>query len=90
MIVIGESKIEEELEKAIKRANKLIEKELDADADAAQARDRCGGPRRRAFVVIPLLLALRTVGGAADATPQAANGGQLGTRSGRLRLGFAA
>ena len=33
LIVIGESKIEEQLEKAVKRANKLIEKELDADAD---------------------------------------------------------
>ena len=36
VIVIGESKIEEELEKATKRANKLIEKELDADADAVK------------------------------------------------------
>ena len=33
VIVIGESKIEEQLEKAVKRANKLIEKEIDADAD---------------------------------------------------------
>jgi len=33
VIVIGESKIEEQLEKAVKRANKLIEKELDAEAD---------------------------------------------------------
>ena len=33
VIVIGESKIEEQLEKAITRANKLIEKQLDADAD---------------------------------------------------------
>jgi uncharacterized membrane protein len=33
VIVLGESKIEEQLEKATKRANKLIEKELDADAD---------------------------------------------------------
>ncbi len=33
MIVIGESKIEEQLEKATKRANKLIEKQIDADAD---------------------------------------------------------
>ena len=33
MIVFGESKIEEELEKAMTRANKLIEQELDADAD---------------------------------------------------------
>ena len=33
MIVIGESKIEEQLEKAMTRANKLIEKEVDADAD---------------------------------------------------------
>jgi uncharacterized membrane protein len=33
VIVIGESKIEEELEKAAARANKLIEKQIDADAD---------------------------------------------------------
>ncbi len=33
VIVIGESKIEEQLEKAMTRANKLIEKQIDADAD---------------------------------------------------------
>ena len=33
MIVLGESKIEEQLEKAMTRANKLIEKQVDADAD---------------------------------------------------------
>ena len=33
VIVFGESKIEEELEKAITRANKLIEQEIDADAE---------------------------------------------------------
>jgi uncharacterized membrane protein len=33
VIVIGESKIEEQLDKAITRANKLIEKQIDADAD---------------------------------------------------------
>ena len=33
VIVIGESKIEEQLEKAITRANKLIEKQIDADAE---------------------------------------------------------
>src|SRR5215212_1983288 len=33
VIVIGESKIEEQLEKATKRANKLIEKQVEADAD---------------------------------------------------------
>jgi uncharacterized membrane protein len=33
VIVIGESKIEEQLGKAVKRANKLIEKQIDADAD---------------------------------------------------------
>jgi uncharacterized membrane protein len=33
VIVLGESKIEEQLEKAMTRANKLIEKEVDADAD---------------------------------------------------------
>lgn len=31
--MIGESKIEEQLEKAITRANRMIEKELDAEAD---------------------------------------------------------
>ena len=33
MIVLAESKIEEQLEKATTRANKLIEKQVDADAD---------------------------------------------------------
>ena len=33
MIVIAESKIQEQLEKATTRANKLIEKQVDADAD---------------------------------------------------------
>jgi uncharacterized membrane protein len=33
VIVLGESKIEEQLEKALKRANKLIEKQVDADAE---------------------------------------------------------
>ena len=33
MIVLGESKIEEQLEKALARSNKLIEKEVEADAD---------------------------------------------------------
>ena len=33
VIVLGESKIEEQLEKAMKRANKLIEKQVDADAE---------------------------------------------------------
>ena len=32
VIVLGESKIEEQLEKAVKRANKLIEKQINADA----------------------------------------------------------
>ena len=33
VIVLGESKIEEQLERATKRANKLIEKQIDTDAD---------------------------------------------------------
>jgi len=33
VIVIGESKVEEQLEKALARANKVIEKQIDADAD---------------------------------------------------------
>ena len=52
MIVIGESKIEEQLEKATPRANKLIEKQIDADADelkreidAAAKEDARYGPR---------------------------------------------
>ncbi len=36
VIVLGESKIEEQLEKALTRANKLIEKQVDADADELQ------------------------------------------------------
>ena len=33
VIVLGESKIEEQLKKAVTRANKLVEKQVDADAD---------------------------------------------------------
>jgi uncharacterized membrane protein len=33
VIVLGESKLEEQLEKALARANKVIEQEVDADAD---------------------------------------------------------
>ena len=33
VIVLGESRIEEQLEKALTRANKMIEKQVDADAD---------------------------------------------------------
>jgi uncharacterized membrane protein len=33
VIVIGESRIEEQLEQAMKRANKLTQKQIDADAD---------------------------------------------------------
>ncbi len=36
MIVIGESKLEEQLEKALTRANKVIEKQIDADAEELQ------------------------------------------------------
>ena len=36
VIVLGESKIEEQLEKAVTRSNKLIEKQIDADADELQ------------------------------------------------------
>ncbi len=36
VIVLGESKIEEQLEKAVTRANKLIEKQIDADAEELQ------------------------------------------------------
>ena len=33
VIVLGESRIQEQLEKAVTRSNKLIEKQIDADAD---------------------------------------------------------
>lgn len=33
LIVIGESKVDEQIEKATKRAKKMIEKQIDADAD---------------------------------------------------------
>jgi uncharacterized membrane protein len=33
LIVIGESKVDEQIEKATKRAKKVIEKQIDADAD---------------------------------------------------------
>ncbi len=33
LIVIGESKVEEQIERAVKRAKKVIEKEIDAEAD---------------------------------------------------------
>jgi hypothetical protein len=33
LIVIGESRIDEQIEKATKRASKVLKKEVDADAD---------------------------------------------------------
>ena len=46
VIVLGESKIEEQLEEATKRANKLIEKQVDADAadfkSAIEEADKAG------------------------------------------------
>jgi uncharacterized membrane protein len=33
LIVIGESKVEEQVEKAVRRAKKVLEKQIDADAD---------------------------------------------------------
>jgi len=33
LIVIGESKVDEQIEKAVKRAKKIIEKQIDADAE---------------------------------------------------------
>jgi len=51
VIVLGESELEEQLEKALARANKVIEKQVDADAveldreiDAAAA--RASGPAK--------------------------------------------
>ena len=46
MIVIGESKIEEQLEKAMKRATKLIEKQMEADADEFEREIEAGRARR--------------------------------------------
>ena len=46
VIVIGESKIEEQLEQATKRANKLIEKQIDADADEDSSARSMQRPRR--------------------------------------------
>ena len=54
VIVFGESKIEEELAKAVKRANKLIEKELDADHDALAARPRGGVAQLRRLAALEL------------------------------------
>ena len=34
LIVIGESRIDEQIEKATKRARKVLQKQVDADADA--------------------------------------------------------
>ena len=45
VVVIGESKLEEQLEKAMKRADKLIAKEIDADAEELQ-REIDAPPRR--------------------------------------------
>ena len=43
VIVLGESKIEEQLEKAVTRANKVIEKQVDADAEELQREIDAGG-----------------------------------------------
>ena len=45
IVVIGESKVEEQLEKAMSRAVKLTEKQIDADAEALPT-TRCRGTRR--------------------------------------------
>ena len=47
VIVLGESRVEEQLEKAVARANKMIEKQIDADADELRARST-RRPRRAA------------------------------------------
>ena len=43
VIVIGKSKLDEQLEKATARANKVIEQQIDADADDLEDRDRGRG-----------------------------------------------
>ena len=47
VIVLGESKIEEQLEKAVRRANKLIEKQVDADADELEREIAAAAKRGR-------------------------------------------
>ena len=47
VIVLGESKIEKQLEQATKRANKLIEKQIDADADELKREIEAAGEGRR-------------------------------------------
>ena len=43
VIVLGESKLEEQLEKATQRANKLIEKQIDAEADDLEREIKSAG-----------------------------------------------
>ena len=63
VIVLGESKIEEQLEKAMTRANKMIEKQVDADADELERQiDGGAGGRGLGLPMIPLLLAARELG----------------------------
>ena len=59
VIVIGESKIEEQLEKAMARANKLIEKQMDADAEELKREIDAAARDGRGQAVIPLLLSFR-------------------------------
>ena len=47
VIVLGESKIEEQLERATKRANKLIEKQIDTDADELKREIEAAAEGRR-------------------------------------------
>ena len=53
VIVIGESKIEEQLQKAITRANKLIEKQLDADAEELKRELDAAAKERSTQELIP-------------------------------------
>ncbi len=43
LIVIGESKVDEQIEKATKRAKKVIEKEIDAEADELKRQVEAAG-----------------------------------------------
>ena len=43
LIVIGESKVDEQIEKATKRAKKVIEKQIDADADELKRQVEAAG-----------------------------------------------
>ena len=74
VIVLGESKIEEQLEKAMTRANKLIEKQVDADAEELEREIDAAAKRGREVGGDPASRspsgALRTPSAPSGATPR--------------------